>query len=209
MVKSGLENFPDEEKKQASVSPYRLTIHFGMAIALYMTVLSTYFKLVNHMNHNSKNLSFGLRMQNNTILLLLISTGLIGSFVAGNRAGKIYNSWPKMGLNWIPNDIWLTELGYDNLFKNPTTIQFIHRTIATATLILGIWHSKIIYYAYITKGIKKSAILFSTFLGIQFVAGIATLLFNCTASMGCLHQAGFLATIGTFLKLRYKIYSFI
>ena len=44
-----------------------------------------------------------------------------GAFVAGLDAGLVYNSFPKMAGQWVPDDISI------NVFENPTTVQFNHR----------------------------------------------------------------------------------
>lgn len=59
-----------------------------------------------------------------------------GAFVAGLDAGLIYNSFPKMGNKWIPDDILAFSPAIKNFTENPTTVQFDHRILGTATLLL-------------------------------------------------------------------------
>lgn len=51
----------------------------------------------------------------------------LGAFVAGLDAGLTYNTFPKMGEKWIPDDIAAITPKWRNLFENPTTVQFVHR----------------------------------------------------------------------------------
>ena len=37
-------------------------------------------------------------------LLLIFTQIIVGAFVSGMDAGKIYNSWPLMGSTYFPND---------------------------------------------------------------------------------------------------------
>lgn len=52
-----------------------------------------------------------------------------GAFVAGLDAGLVYNSFPKMGDRWIPDDLLAFSPYLKNVFENPTTVQFDHRIL--------------------------------------------------------------------------------
>ena len=52
-----------------------------------------------------------------------------GAFVAGLDAGLVYNSFPKMAGQWIPDDIMGMSPRLKNFFENPTTVQFDHRIL--------------------------------------------------------------------------------
>lgn len=56
-----------------------------------------------------------------------------GAFVAGLDAGLIYNSFPKMGSYWIPDDILALAPLIRNFTENPTTAQFDHRIMVSVT----------------------------------------------------------------------------
>lgn len=49
--------------------------------------------------------------------------------MAGLDAGLVYNSFPKMGDKWIPDDILQIEPVLSNITENPTTVQFDHRIL--------------------------------------------------------------------------------
>lgn len=57
----------------------------------------------------------------------------IGAFVAGLDAGLVYNSFPKMGDKWIPDDILAFSPVRVNFTENPTTVQFDHRILVIFT----------------------------------------------------------------------------
>lgn len=61
--------------------------------------------------------------------------------MAGLDAGLVYNSFPKMGDKWIPEDILALSPKISNFTENPTTVQFDHRILGTTTLALitGLW----------------------------------------------------------------------
>lgn len=56
-------------------------------------------------------------------------SGTVGAFVAGLDAGLVYNSFPKMGERWIPDDLLAFSPMAKNIFENPTTVQFDHRIL--------------------------------------------------------------------------------
>ena len=49
--------------------------------------------------------------------------------MAGLDAGLVYNSFPKMGGQWIPEDLFTMSPKPKNLSENPTTVQFNHRLL--------------------------------------------------------------------------------
>lgn len=59
----------------------------------------------------------------------------IGAFVAGLDAGLVYNSFPKMGERWIPDDLLAFSPRLKNFFENPTTVQFDHRILVSVSIL--------------------------------------------------------------------------
>lgn len=57
-----------------------------------------------------------------------------GAFVAGLDAGLVYNSFPKMGERWVPDDLLAFSPTLKNFFENPTTVQFDHRILVCHTI---------------------------------------------------------------------------
>ena len=49
---------------------------------------------------------------------LLATTILSGAYVAGNDAGRAYNSFPKMGDEWIPSGIFALDPFWKNFTEN-------------------------------------------------------------------------------------------
>jgi cytochrome c oxidase assembly protein subunit 15 len=121
-------------------------------------------------------------------------TALSGAFVAGNDAGRAYNTFPKMGDDWIPSEILEMTPIWKNFFENTATVQFDHRVLAITTLT-----SILSTYVY---SLKNKANLFNmlpyaTRMSIHSVAavaclqvslGITTLLTYVPISLGVAHQ---------------------
>lgn len=51
--------------------------------------------------------------------------------MAGLDAGLVYNSFPKMGDHWVPDDILSMKPVQHNFTENPTTVQFNHRILVS------------------------------------------------------------------------------
>lgn len=67
---------------------------------------------------------------------LIFCCGIAGAFVAGLDAGLVYNSFPKMGERWIPDDLLAFSPVLRNIFENPTTVQFDHRILVSAVFLI-------------------------------------------------------------------------
>ena len=112
---------------------------------------------------------------------------IIGAFVSGMDAGRIYNSWPLMGSSYFPNDSSYFDLFKLSAFDEPSLVQFIHRNLA---------YFIVLYYLYILACIYKRKLfslylpikLIGSFLLIQIILGIFTLLYGAQIILASMHQ---------------------
>lgn len=203
MVKSGLEE-PASEYVQPRVSPYRLAAHLISAFVIYCGLLWTALSVVMpeppsgslawvHGAAKVKKLAL-------PVSVLIGGTAVSGAFVAGNDAGHAYNTFPKMGDTWIPDDIFRMEPLIRNFFENTSTVQLDHRILATATLISigGLWWAtrKLDIHPAVRSLIGSTMGM----AALQVTLGISTLLSYVPVSLGSAHQAGAL-TLLTFIML--------
>ena len=65
---------------------------------------------------------------------LVATTVVSGAYVAGNDAGRAFNTFPKMGDVWIPEEILELKPIWRNFVENTATVQFDHRVLAMTTL---------------------------------------------------------------------------
>ena len=93
MVQSGLVNNID-------VSHFRLSVHLLFAFIILSLIYWNYLSLVN-LNKMDKKISNYIP---EFFLLLIYLQIIIGAFVSGMDAGKIYNTWPLMGNSYFPDD---------------------------------------------------------------------------------------------------------
>ncbi len=185
MVQSGLVDDP-------RVSPFRLTAHLGLALAIFAAMLWIALSLVyperaplhTRGQRRARARSFALAA---AVFLMMLT----GGFVAGIRAGFAYNTFPLMGGAVIPPEIFVLEPAWRNFFYNMATVQFDHRAIAwlLAFFVPWVW-----WTLRRTRGIparaRTGADLLLILLGLQIGLGIATLLLIVPVALAAAHQAG-------------------
>jgi len=200
MVKSGLVDNPQ-------VSQYRLTAHLISAILIYGFILWTAFGLLNSEGYVARKYSAipGFRKAVHYLMLLLVVTILSGGFVAGLKAGKIFNTFPLMDGSWIPPGLFALSPLHLNFFENMVTVQFNHRLLAISTgaLLLVYWlfsrrHS-------FGHSIARSFSLVAFMVVVQLVLGISTLLLHVPVWLGAAHQAGALVLFTALLFNMHKL----
>lgn len=172
MVKSGLH-------QQPHVSPFKLSLHL-MVTAMIIFILFSCLR-------NNKTLVLRKPLSFHITFVLVILTLLYGGLVAGHKAGLIYNTFPQMNGQWIPEDTFSLAPLWKNFFENATTVQFIHRIFATLSLIAMVYTSIVCLRERGLVNIAFGIMLISLAV-IQYSLGIITLLTHVNIEMGVLHQ---------------------
>ena len=195
MVKSGLVN-------DVTVSHYRLSLHLTIAII----IISIIFWLLLNLK-NKTNLKFFLVTKSNAPFLLLILfiyfQIILGAFVSGLDAGKIYQTWPLMGYTYLPNDLIFTDLKNLIDFENHSLIQFYHRNLA---YFLTLYILALAFFVFRFSIIKlyKSIFLILFFLLIQITLGIFTLTSGLNIYLASGHQITSVLLVFTAINLYYS-----
>ncbi|KAM6415645.1 heme A synthase COX15 isoform 1-T1 [Rhynochetos jubatus] len=205
MVKSGLEEKPDSYDIPR-VSQYRLAAHLGSALVLYSASLWTGLSLLlpRHKLPETHQLLRLRQFAHGTTALIFI-TALSGAFVAGLDAGLVYNSFPKMGERWIPDDLLAFSPVLRNIFENPTTVQFDHRIlgIASVTAVTALYlFSRTIPLPRRTRMAVTSLLAVAC---MQVGLGISTLLLYVPTPLAAAHQSGSLALLSMALWLMSEL----
>ena len=178
MVKSGLVDMPH-------VSQYRLTAHLVAAFIIYSYMFWVAMSLLFQNNGNNKHPWYGKFL---ALTILTAVTIISGGFVAGLKAGKIYNTFPMMGEYWVPPGTMALEPFWRNFFDNMTTVQFDHRVLAITTLIVVIvfWFKARKSDLPARSRPAVNALLHTAIL--QVALGISTLLMSVPVILGATHQ---------------------
>ena len=193
MVKSGLVSDP-------AVSPYRLTAHLGLAVAIYAILLWLALGRAARPHAFARGFTpAGLRRLATVVAALVFLTLLSGGFVAGNDAGLAYNSFPLMDGRLVPRDYLLIEPAWRNIFENVSAVQFDHRVLAVITVVLALllWASSL--HTLLEAGARSALHSLALAALAQLGLGIATLLTFVPVSLGALHQAGALLLLSAAL----------
>jgi cytochrome c oxidase assembly protein subunit 15 len=191
MVSSGLIDRID-------VSHYRLSLHLVTAFIILSVIFWKFLKLTKiQAQHISINISLI-----KVFLCLLFLQLIIGAFVSGMDAGKVYNTWPLMGTSYFPDDSQFIEFLNVSVFDNPSIVQFIHRNLAY--LILGIY----IYILFIiitdeNKIFRIPVIIMGVSLFLQVILGIFTILSGVKILYASLHQINSILIILSTLYFLY------
>ena len=176
MVSSGLVDRVD-------VSHFRLSIHLLIAFLILSLIFWNYLKFQNY-----KYISDGINSIIPFIFLVLILTQIvIGAFVSGMDAGKIYNSWPLMGGTYFPNDNKIENLFKLSAFSDPSLVQFIHRNLA---YVIGFFYLLIFFKVYKNKINKlyRSVNILGFFIILQIILGIFTIILGAQIYIAAVHQ---------------------
>ncbi|MCG8509868.1 MAG: COX15/CtaA family protein [Rhodospirillales bacterium] len=189
MVQSGLVDEPD-------VSPYRLTAHLGFAIVVYAYIFWVALDLWGRPEESrGEPAPGGLRRLGLALPILVFVTILSGGFMAGINAGFAYNTFPTMDGEWIPEGLFGAVPVYLSFFEDVTTVQFNHRMLAYAVVIIAVvlW-----FYARGVRlsGRARTAInCVPVFALLQAVLGISTILLIVPTALAATHQAGAVALL--------------
>jgi cytochrome c oxidase assembly protein subunit 15 len=190
MVSSGL-------TARVNVSQYRLAAHLSLALVIYLLTVWNADALLAERRPPAANNGNRARAPKAALLALLGLTFLTvvsGAFVAGLRAGRIYNEFPFMGAGLVPVEYGRMSPWWRSLFEDPASAQFDHRLLAMLTL--GIVLS-------VALAVRKQAwprlrsrlSLVMLAVTLQVTLGITALLLAVPVALGVAHQAGALVLL--------------
>ncbi len=199
MVKSGLVTEPH-------VSHYRLALHLLLALIVFALLSYQFFdyqpasrtQLHEHCNirvtFTKKDVipvrdteMTGFQSTNSSIyytiliLILIVIQIIFGAFVAGLNAGLIYNTFPLMDGQIVPEDLFFLHPIWLNIFENRATVQFIHRALALLILAL------VVILTVKNASVKPVYIMLLSVI-IQIILGVITLLLHIPIAIAIAHQ---------------------
>ena len=191
MVSSGL-------VERVDVSHYRLSLHLVTAFIILSIVFWKFLKLT---NLKINEITFKLNFIKFFLFLLYLQL-VIGAFVSGMDAGKIYNTWPLMGASYFPDDSRFVEFFNISLFDNPSIVQFIHRNLAYLICFIYLY----ILYEVLKNGnsrLRFPILIIGGTLLFQIFLGILTILSGVKIFYASLHQINSILIIISTLYFLY------
>ena len=204
MVSSGL-------TQNIRVSHIRLAIHLTFAFITFGYIFWVAMTELSGKKIESKAELSKYKFAINSMLVLVILQVIYGAFVAGTKAGWVYNTWPMMDGQWMHESISFAfqKEGIMSLVDNLASVQFIHRNLAyiiTAIAIL-LWYN-VDKEKSLTVKQKNATKTLLLIVFCQVLLGIFTLLSSVPVWMGVTHQALafflFAGTINLLHKLSYN-----
>lgn len=187
MVSSGLVDIP-------RVSHYRLAAHLSLALAIFGAM----FWIAVRTLWPARPGAAPRARAGWWLLALAALTILWGAFVAGLRAGYMFNTFPTMGGHWIPPGMGTFEPAWLNLIENPVAVQFIHRLLALSLVgcVLALWWRG---RREADPALRTAQHWLLAAVLLQATLGISTLLLHVPVWLGTLHQGGAVVLLSALL----------
>ena len=190
MVSSGMVDRPD-------VSHYRLALHLLAAFAIYAWMLWLALGILLAAGPEPgvpRAASSNVRRLVGAVGVMTVATATWGAFTAGLDAGFIFNRFPLMG-----DRPWPNSLGPGSpilaALEQPGVVQFVHRVLATTTLVLALWLAVRAWRSGLPARLVRVVLLVPAATLLQFVLGVSTLLLVVPTGLGVVHQAGALVLL--------------
>ena len=185
MVQSGLIDQP-------YVSQYRLASHLLLATLIFMVLWWQVSSSINNVK-----VAKSIVILSKIIMILIILQIFIGGLVAGLKAGLIYNTFPLMDGQVVPEGLFNISPLWKNFFENVTTVQFMHRTLGIIILIFAM----VIYRMHrtILSGVMLAIVIS------QVLLGIFTLIYCIPIILASLHQLTAFIVLATIILYYKKI----
>jgi cytochrome c oxidase assembly protein subunit 15 len=223
MVRSGLDTAtfdPDGEEKEARVNPYRLATHLSMAFCLHAGLVWT---AMDHLLGARPRLGSAVasmagldgpaRGLRRVKAVAVAGTGLLGltvvagALVAGNDAGRAYNTFPLMAGRLTPprEDALRYAPLWRNWFESTALTQWNHRVLGCSTAAtmaaLLVAARRPATWRLLDPLSRRCLWLIGAGATAQASLGVAALLSYVPVTLGSMHQCGALAlwTVGIVL----------
>ncbi len=193
MVASGLEKNPD-------VSHYRLAIHLCAAFTVFALVLWTVFDIrTGRMTFGSNGSREG--KWSRVLLVLLLVQIIWGAFTAGLDAGRIYNTWPLMNGDFMPENVHAFGDLVTDLSEHRDGVQFVHRNLAYLVAL-----AFVVFAIKFRREASMEFVWIALLIGVlvQFLLGVFTLLTQVDLILGVAHQLGALVLLAIVLKALHR-----
>ena len=199
MVKSGLVDDP-------RVSQYRLTAHLAAALAIYGYMFWVALELLRPAGESATPRP-GPRLKRWAagVAALVVLVVVSGGFVAGLKAGYVFNTFPLMGERWMPESMYAMAPFYRNWFENVSTVQFNHRVLALLGLAsvaaLWLWGRRSQLSGSARLWLDASMVMAAG----QVALGIATLVLRVPVGPAATHQPGAIVLFTLLVGLNYEL----
>ena len=184
MVASGL------QPGMVAVAPIKLSLHLTVASVILALIVSVAAGLRDEAEPERESSPPGLRRTSYLLVGLVLLQIALGGLVAGSHAGFTYNTWPLMDGRLVPGagDLLARVPWYENFVDNPLLVQFDHRALAYALVLLAVFHAWSARRAAPGSPFARRATGVAAVALSQVALGIVTLLLVVPLWAGLAHQ---------------------
>ncbi len=184
MVSSGL-------SERVDVSQYRLALHLSVAFAiLSLLVWLALGERGNRLGISREDVALRVRRLAAILVALVFAQVALGAFVAGLKAGLVYNTWPSMNGEFIPPDYFIEGRGWLELIREPRcgAVQSPFDRLCTCSC--GTNPSLVRSRRARRRPRAEVRTHFVGAIVLQAALGIWTLLAHVPLALGLVHQGG-------------------
>ena len=184
MVRSGLADRP-------SVSHYRLGAHLVLALMILAFSIWLARDIAGpRPRRREEPGGHMLARRGLTIVGLLLAAQILwGAFVAGLKAGLIYNTFPLMAGQLVPPAGLTLEPLLLNLVQNIATVQWTHRVLGTLLLAAAAVLFLRVRRTAADATSRRLNMALGLLITFQYLVGVLTLVLRVPVILGVVHQA--------------------
>jgi heme a synthase len=194
MVSSGLVDRP-------SVSHFRLAAHLSLAFIIFGACIWLARQLRPDFSpvRLAPEVLRGLRIGAVVVGVLLALQIVWGAFVAGLKAGFMYNTFPLMGGRLVPPDLFALDGTVINFFQHSSAVQWVHRVLGTVLTLAAVGVGIRALEARVDAVSRRLAVGIMALMLIQYALGILTLIYRVPVSLGVAHQGLAMVIFGVWI----------
>jgi cytochrome c oxidase assembly protein subunit 15 len=130
-----------------------------------------------------------------------------GAFVAGLKAGLLYNTFPLMGGRLIPGTLLSQEPALLNFVQNVTAVQWTHRVLGSALLAATALLWLLVRRMPADRTSRRVSGALAVVTAAQYLLGVATLLTGVRLGVAVAHQALALALVGVWVAWVHHLHA--
>lgn len=201
MVKSGLNNDPH-------VSPFRLTLHLGMALVIFSLLLW------NALDETGAFSASGVRWSTASspirpfawaTLALVAVTIAYGGLMAGMHAGLLAPTFPDVNGSYAPDGMFANEPWYANFVDNALTVHVVHRILAGCVALGSVVTFVAAQVLRTSRAARVASSLLVGAVAMQITLGALTVLNHVPIALAALHQLNGALLLGAAVALVFTV----
>jgi cytochrome c oxidase assembly protein subunit 15 len=200
MVRSGLVDRP-------SVSHYRLAAHLVLAVVIFGFCIWLARDLsMTRVRRAVSARTRALMARGLAALGVLMAAQIVwGAFVAGLKAGLLFNTFPLMGGRLVPEALLALDPVMRNFVENLATVQWTHRALGTLALCSTAVLFAAVRRSDADRASKRLNLALAALVAAQYLLGIATLILRVPVGLAVAHQGLALAVTGVWVAWLHHV----